>query len=296
MKRYFLFSVILTQLIGCSKSENSLPDPDPLPVPKILSKVITVDTTKVAPNDTTNVASFDYDAQGRISKQTFYNVTAGIQQFYSSFTFTYTGTDTLASTIMENLSSPPIAIRWKHFFTYNAANQLITDSSQRVFINGTDSDSSVSAIKYEHQSNSFSSTNYHYYPGMPTIEPASTRTIRRDLNKNIICSFPAGESGFATFIDYDNHVNPLFKLLPLNLPYNSTPHFPYFLHAPFLEQRTNIAKVYVVTYDAIGNISNQVLQKEYITIFHENGMPSTVRLKSTPASFSDKFKYVFIYK
>lgn len=70
MKRFFLLSFVAVNLVACSKNDDPQPDPvNPDPVPTILSKLITIDTTKVAPNDTLYMSAFDYDAQGRITKQ-----------------------------------------------------------------------------------------------------------------------------------------------------------------------------------------------------------------------------------
>lgn len=303
MKQYFLLSVILIQLISCSKSDET-PDPvGPPAVPKILYKMVGLDTTKTAPNDTLGMTIFDYDAQGRISKQVYstYVPASGIYQFYSSFAFTYNGSDTLASTVMENLSTDistgPFTIRWKHFLTYDASGQLVADSSHDVTTSGggTGYDSSVYTIRYIPTPNGYNTMMNTYYPTSGSY-PGEAKTIRTDLAGNKISEFKAGGSGFTYQFEYDNHVNPLFRTLPLNIIPMVHAAFPSGMLGGWLDQKHNFSKVYSVAYDALGNLSNPQLRIEYKIIYHENGMPSSIRPVSTPAATNDKYKQVFIYK
>lgn len=299
MKKYLLCCLVVTQLFGCSKNEDLQPDPvDPDPVPTILSKFVTVDTTKDAPYDTLYMSAFDYDGQGRIAKQTHYNYlpSSGQYEFYSSFAFTYNGTDTVASVVTENLSANNFTIRWKHFLVYNAANELISDSSQTVIINWGNYDSTVSSTKYQHLSNGFSSTKYLYFPGPTTVDPIETTTIARDTRGNITSMVPLGQSGFSTSYEFDTRLNPLYKVLPVYTPYVTKSAYPSFSATPAIERLNNFYKQFTVNYDAAGNISNPVLVKEFLIIYHANGMPSSIRARSTPASMQDKYKYVFIYR
>lgn len=162
-------------------------------------------------------------------------------------------------------------------------------------INFGNYDSTVSTISYEYSTNEYSRIKHLYYP-IAFTEPAVITTIKRDLRGNITSQFRTGQSGSTASHDFDDKVNPLYKVLPIASSYVTQAAYPTFIAMPVHEQRNNFVKEYSVNFDASGNLSNPVLKKEFFNIYHENGMPSSIRTRSIPASSTDKYKTVFIYR
>ncbi|MBC7937423.1 MAG: hypothetical protein H7Y86_18920 [Rhizobacter sp.] len=289
MKKYLLF-LLTVFFISCSKDEPA-PVP-PVEEPTLVTKLIVVDTTKTAPNDTLAMTTYEYDALKRITKQTLYlyNPASQTYAYRYNFDYGYNGTETLASTMFENYPTPSVNIRWKHFFSHNAAGQLVADSSHDVTV-GASTDSMVYTKIYTYTASEYQETRNDYYPVAGTTTYAAIK-FQRDAGNNIVS---LGDASVRSFFAYDNKINPLTKSFPVNAPYLNSVDFPC-VYTNLMEQYSNFYKIFTNTYDGSGTVLSSVLTREFITIYGANNLPQTTRIRNYPATTTDKNKYIFLYQ
>ncbi len=293
---FYLFFCIVT-LISCSKdNEPETEPPVEPPVNNLLKELIHIDTTQVAPYDTTAKYVFEYDGLNRLINLRYnsYNPLSASYQYYGAgIEYTYSGNSALPTKLlktdaflMTNSSS-----RYHHYFSYDSQGRLIKDSVQRAIVNNG-YDSSVYSIHYVYNTNQLSYTTYNYYPAAGSY-PIVTQTSEKDSRGNIVRE---GSANPWYFYEYDAKENPLAKANPMKVPYIRSSDFFFANVTSHIEQNNNFSKLYYRTYDASGNMLTSVLFQEIVFTYKSNGLPETSRKRNYPSSPSqDKYKLYYKY-
>lgn len=293
---YLCLFLVLMQIFGCSKDDNS-PVVNPDPIDDRIKELFYLDTTQIAPNDTLSKIVFGYDVSGRaISISTnSYSPISGLYTYNGGIVYAYSGSDTLPSkatrTLFSGIGNVTTAIN-RHFFDYDSEGRLIKDSVQRIIINPTSGyDSSVYTDRFSYASNQLIHKRNDYYPTVNASTPI-TYVSEKDSRGNIV------KQGLANpwyFYEYDTKYNPLKRACPMNYPFIRSSEFFWINVTSHIEQNNNFLKVFNRTYDASGNMLTSNLSKEIFFIYNANGLPASSRYKTYPASIQDKYKFVYKY-
>lgn len=302
--KYLLLTAFLLQLISCTKNNDITPDPVEPPEAEgvLLKNIIKIDTTLVAPNDTISRFVFEYDNAGRMIKITenaYIPATGMFNTPSYNFNFFYSGSDTIPSSMLENAIAYGTAnlFRSRRFYSYNSQGRMLTDSVMDIGLNTNTTyyDSSVYSYRYQYPATGFSTTNYSFYPDSDTTN-YGLQNQAWDVNNNIILAdnFTTPNTKFS--FEYDNHINPLYKCFPPGNPKVDGDYaYPFTVGINFLPQKNNLSKIFLNTYDGGGVLISSNLVTQSIFTYKLNGLPETVRNISTPASSSNKYKYLFVY-
>ena len=297
--KYLIIVSLSICFFSCKKSDSPAPTtPTTMGDSTTLLKLIVIDSTKASPFDTTAIYKFDYDNSKRISKTTAlaYNSTTLQLETQYTFTYSYTGSDTLPSKVVEynHPSNATFTLNWTHDLTYDSQSRLLKDSSNDNFTTASYNNISIYTNKYVYQSDGYIDSAFQY---LPAQAPGATRFVStKDANNNITRQ-QTYNTNPVTEVVYDSYTNPLYKTI-VKEPYLLNAIYPTFFSGINLTpQKNNFSKISTNTYDASGTTIVTSYSKYFITTYNANALPSTMGISANPPTgpLTDKYKYLFVY-
>jgi len=290
-------------IISCSKSPDTT-NPVPTNPPVYLSKIFVIDTTLAAPFDTIARGMYTYDAQKRPVRAESKNYSSGQPYVGWVCRFFYNGTDTLASSSIEE------------DFDYPGGNPVMTgrDTTNYTFVNGRVTYDSMHGVSGG--GGGFYRVNrYTYLPGnMITVvsnwkstgDPVisvSQQTIRQnftngdisyqlDTSKTLVPALPVAWYRMENTVSFLNNPNPFARLSdPIRRPYllddigigatRTSPKYLFSQHS--------------YTYDWWSGATNHFNQGtiKYTYTFRPDGYPSAARETSQNGKI---MRAIFVYE
>lgn len=227
--KHFIPTIIIVLLLATS-CQKEVTDPGVIVTPPVtttginLKRFAIVDPLLTAPNDTTNLREFFYDAQNRCIRMVEHDYLNAGTYITENF---YNGNDSLMSKRRLDFGSPSDTA-WE-YFTYNANGQMIADSlvadngnpTPRVFVyKYTITAGNISAL-IDFGGNSRDSATY-----LITKDAAGNITREIDSNYRYNPVFNSFDFNVAAdhVITYDARINPFYKIFPkrlVNLEYEN---------------------------------------------------------------------------
>jgi len=278
-------------LISCSSSDK--PVIDPVAESFTLQKIFVLDITKSAPFDTMMRYQFSYDNSGRLSwvSESSFEPTTWVYTVQRKLHYFYHGTDTLPYRAWDDKHSfLAFPTDKNHMLKHDAFGKLAMDSSVDVRLQTNDT--SIYKHTYLHHGDGHADSTFTYRPSY--TENAERFYSSRDANNNVTAYITEYGNKEVTLVEYDNRINPLYKLSPVKVPYFTAGAYPTF-NTGYTPQKKNIKKLTINSYDASGTTVLQTRVIDYLITYHSNGMPASTRAVSTPVHADDRFMHVFVY-
>ncbi|HMJ47945.1 MAG TPA: hypothetical protein VK498_11490 [Ferruginibacter sp.] len=299
-----LSAAVIISIISCSKSSDTN-NPTPTNPPVYLSKIFVVDTTLVAPFDTTNRGFYLYDAQKRpVRAESVQTNATGQTTGKWVYKFFYNGTDTLASSSIEEYT----------YYTGGLPTTTDKDTTNYTFVNGRLTYDSVHGLIASGKAY-YSVKRYTYLAGnMITVvsnsktegDPvnySSQHTIRQnftngdisyqlDTTKTLVPAFPVSGGRLENTINFLTNPNPFARLSdPVRRPYllddigigatRTSPRYLFSQHSYVYDSWTGI------------NTNHNQGTIKYTYTFRPDGYPSMARETSQNGKIT---RAIFVYE
>ncbi len=279
-----MISVIV--LFSCKKQDSTeIITPTPTLEDNILiSKIVQLDTTKVAPLDTLQITNFTYDNLKRLSKIriTYYPLLTANSDtgFSSNVTLFYNGSDTVLYKTINQYQEYTYKATITSFFSFSAT--MLYDSTIRVSISPL-SGTTTYIKKTIFNNNTATVYNKNYYTNGIQYDTILSTFTKQNSNytsqNNIRVNTPSGNeiSNFSCI--YDNKNNPFNKLFSF---YNSNIKLDIGDVTPFNYGKSNnvteINNTSILQNAPVGTIPSRVNYKYFYT-YNSNNYPTEVRIQ-----------------
>lgn len=225
-----ILSILSIAFCACKKNNDSNSVTQQITQPR-LKKVVALDTTAAAPNDTLRVENYSFDNSGRVILQDVYGVDAG-GYYTETSNYLYNGTDTLPVKTMMTRTMPADTIISTTFHSYaDRTRNNSVDSTITLWmdVTGTSADTFVMHYTYTGNTVEIIQDSYTSWGGHSTL-PTVTRQVTRQ-NGNITYEHTNFLSGAAEDYNctYDLHPNPYYNISWIYYPTipNTNEFYPY---------------------------------------------------------------------
>ncbi|MBS1926200.1 MAG: hypothetical protein JST57_09370 [Bacteroidetes bacterium] len=296
LRQLTIFALLLFTLFSCQKEISFENGTNPTPTPPnndsiYISKIVGLDTSKVAPLDTVYKYLLGYDISKRIQTAIMidYNNTGIPVDTSWNLKYYYATSDTLPSKIT--------AIGYSSFYdtvfySYDTPTRnLISDSSVEISFNPPSSN--IDALVYK----------YSYFPNwITTIEKRYSNNLLQSLdtykvyltkqNNNIVYQLDTLQTTFQDFIEtftvsYDSKPNPIKTVI------NSVPYYTFDNEYLLYGSSNNILEINNVRQNSLGS---SVEHYKYTYEYNQLGYPKVAKLQNIGSTFPrpiNKIKYYY---